>query len=118
MNLTCKNKIVFLPPRYNMTTYSYELINNGHEKLSAYFTEEEIKESLSVGTVHFNGNKPWQQYCLNFDIWWEYYRKSPIFDEKFYFDFYYNRLNIFDQLSLMKRVKILVRYFVFGKRKI
>ncbi len=68
------------------------------------------------GNIHFNGHKPWKKYSTNFDIWWEYYRKSPFFDEKFYFDFFYYRLNIFDQLSLLKRIKILVRYFIYGKR--
>ena len=47
----------------------------------------------------------------------EYYRKSPVFDQKFYFDFYYSRLNELDQLPLLKRIKILVRYFVYGRRK-
>lgn len=57
-----------------------------------------------------------EKYSINFDVWWEYYRKSPFFDERFYFDYFYYRLNIFDQLSLWKRIKILVRYFVYGKR--
>ena len=56
-------------------------------------------------------------YCVNFDIWWEYYRKSPVFDRQFYFDFFYSRLNELDRLSLWKRIKILVRYFVYGRSR-
>ena len=40
------------------------------------------------------------------------------FDQKFYFEFFYTRLNELDQLSLWKRIKILIRYFVYGKREI
>ena len=53
---------------------------------------------------------------MNFDIWWEYYRKSPFFDAKFYFDFFYSRLNEYDLLPLWKRIKILIRYFVYGRK--
>ena len=84
--------------------------------LTAILKEGDIDKALKQGIVHYNGQKPWKGYCINFDLWWEYYRKSPFFNEKFYFDFFYHRLNIFDQLSLWKRIKILVRYFVYGKR--
>lgn len=117
LNLTCSKCHICLPMKYNMTDYSFVFLREGHD----YFkniTKEEITEALSCGNLHFNGHKPWKKYSLNFDIWWEYYRKSPVFDMDFYTDFYYNRLNIFDQLSLWKRIKILLRYFVYGKRKI
>ena len=77
----------------------------------------EIEEALSDGIVHYNGQKPWKGFCVNFDIWWEYYRKSPFFDRKFYFDFFYGRLEELDRLSLWKRIKVLGRYFVFGRKK-
>ena len=35
----------------------------------------------------------------------------------FYFDFYYNKLDELDQLSLLKRLKILARYFIYGRKK-
>lgn len=117
LNLTCSKCHMCLPMKYNMTDYSFIFLRERHE----YFknkTDEEITEALSFGNLHFNGHKPWKKYSLNFDIWWEYYRNSPVFDMDLYIDFYYSRLNIFDQLSLWKRVKILLRYFVYGKRKI
>lgn len=86
--------------------------------LRNFWSDKDIEESLNKGIVHYNGQKPWKGICVNFDIWWEYYRKSPFFDEKFYFEFFYTRLNELDQLSLWKRIKILIRYFVYGKRSL
>lgn len=117
LNVTCSKSHICLPMKYNMTDYSFIFLKERNEYFKGK-TEEEITEALLYGNLHFNGHKPWNKYSLNFDIWWEYYRKSPVFDMDFYTDFYYNRLNIFDQLSLWKRIKILLRYFVYGKRKI
>ena len=82
----------------------------------AYFSEEEIEHALRYGTVHYNGPKPWKGFCVNYDIWWETYRKSPFFDEKFYFEFYNRKQNELDHLSLWKRIKILVRFIIHGKK--
>lgn len=116
LNIVCQNKIVYLKPEFCVTTYFSEFSIRNKKILQQYWADNDIELALQNGIVHYNGQKPWKQYCIHFDIWWEYYRKSPFFDEKFYFDFFYHRLNIFDQLSLWKRIKILVRYFVYGKR--
>jgi UDP-glucose:(galactosyl)LPS alpha-1,2-glucosyltransferase len=116
LNLTCCEKVLFLSMKYNMTDNLYYFLNKERDKIASILSGEDICEAMSNGNIHFNGHKPWKKYSINFDIWWEYYRKSPFFDERFYFDHFYYRLNIFDQLSLWKRIKILVRYFVYGKR--
>lgn len=116
LNIVCQNKIIYLKPEFCVTTYFLEFSVRNKKILQQYWADNDIELALQNGIVHYNGQKPWKQYSINFDIWWEYYRKSPFFDEKFYFDFFYHRLNIFDQLSLWKRIKILVRYFVYGKR--
>ena len=118
LNVSCKGKIKFLSPYYNMTDYSFYYAISEREEFLKMFSEKVLSIGLEKGTLHFNGHKPWKKYSVNFDIWWEVYRKSPFFDQKYYFDFYYNRLNELDQLSLWKRIKILIRYFVYGKRKI
>lgn len=118
LNLCCKDNVLFLPIKYNMTDYSYYYLNVEREKIQSFLNENDINEALSIGNIHFNGHKPWKKYSVNFDIWWEYYRKSPFFDERFYFDFFYNKLNELDQLSLWKRIKILIRFFVYGKKVI
>ncbi len=118
LNIVCRGRKLIIPCKYNMTDWSFFFFINERELFSSKYADSDINEAISTGNIHFNGHKPWKKYSINFDIWWEYYRKSPYFDEKFYFDFFYHRLNIFDQLSLWKRIKILVRYFVYGKRVI
>ncbi len=117
LNIACKGKVYYLPPCYNMTDYSYTYMIKDRDLARTLYVEEEIAQALDSGNIHFNGHKPWKKYSVNFDIWWEYYRKSPCFDEKFYFDFFYSKLNELDQLSLWKRVKILVRYFIYGRMR-
>ena len=117
LNIACKGKVYYLPPCYNMTDYSYTYMIKDRDLARTLYAEEEIAQALDSGNIHFNGHKPWKKYSVNFDIWWEYYRKSPCFDEKFYFDFFYSKLNELDQLSLWKRVKILVRYFIYGRMR-
>lgn len=117
LNTSCAGRIKMLAPKYSLLTYiSLYAITNGKESLAPLWNASEVDEALMEGNIHYNGNKPWRNWCLNFDIWWEYYRKSPIFDEKFYFDFYYSRLNELDALPLIKRLKILARYFVYGRQ--
>ena len=67
--------------------------------------------------IHYNGQKPWKDLCPNFDIWWECYRKSPVYDPGFYFKFFYNRIEPLERLTLKERLKLLARYFVYGRRK-
>ena len=116
INIACYGKIKPLPPAFCLTNYLTELIVRRKPEMLRYFAEEELQYALTKGIVHYNGPKPWKDYCVNFDIWWEYYRKSPFFDERFYFDFFHGKLNLLDQLPLWKRVKILIRYFIYGRK--
>lgn len=114
LNIVCHDRVLFLEPKYNMTDYSFYFYygTKDHSEWNELYTIEQFKEGEKCGNLHFNGHKPWKKLSLNFDIWWEYYRMSPAFDEEFYFNFYYNRLNELNQLPLMKRIKLLVRYFI------
>lgn len=117
LNIACRGKIRILPWDLNMTDYSFYFVNACPNLLSKRYANVPIEIARKSGNIHYNGHKPWKGYCVNFDIWWEYYRNSPFYDEKFYFDFFYNKLNELEQLSLWKRVKILLRYFVFGRQQ-
>lgn len=117
LNIACGHRMVRLPIYYNMTDYTFRFLNRQSESLRKWCGEEELRKASSPVMIHYNGHKPWKKYSVNFDIWWEYYRKSPFFDSNFYFDFFYNRLNEYDLLSLWKRVKILIRYFVYGRKE-
>ena len=48
---------------------------------------------------------------MNMDIWWDYFRKSPFFDESFCFDFWEEQTFLLERTSLAKRIKMLLRYF-------
>ncbi|MBE8712356.1 glycosyltransferase family 8 protein [Sphingobacterium hungaricum] len=113
INLVCKNKVKRMPPEFCGTIEVFDLAVK--KEIQTLYTLEELERVLSFGIVHYNGPKPWNTWCLNFDIWWEYYRKSVYFDENFYYNFFKSKINEYDQLSLKKRMKILFRYFKNGK---
>lgn len=118
LNIVCKGHIRQLPPKYSLLTYISQLaVSDEAQRLKSPWTLSEIDDAVRSGNIHYNGQKPWRGYCVNFDVWWEYYRKSPVFDPQFYFDFFYKKLDEFDRLSLWKRIKILVRYFLYGRKK-
>ena len=117
INIVCEGKIKCLPPAFCYTTYISDFAVNNREVLKTIWTEEEIQYAQDKGIVHYNGQKPWKGACINFDIWWEYYRRSPFYDPKYYYQFFENMLNEHDRLPLLKRIKILLRYFSYGRKK-
>lgn len=112
LNIACRGKIMYLSPAFCLTTYISEYNVYRREELLKVWNKEDISDAHSNGIVHFNGKKPWKDVCINFDIWWEYYRRCPFFDEKLYYDFFNYKLNELDHLPLMKRIKVLLRYFL------
>jgi lipopolysaccharide biosynthesis glycosyltransferase len=117
INIACYGKIKALTPAFCLTNYLTEILVKRKQEMLSFFTNDEIEHALKYGIVHYNGPKPWKQYCVNFDIWWEYYRKSPFYNEQFYFDFFNGKQDELDSLSLWKRIKILIRYFVYARKK-
>ena len=116
INIACYGKIKPLSPAFCLTNFLTEIIVKRKDEFLTYFSEEELNHALNKGIVHYNGPKPWKEWCVNFDIWWEAYRNSPVYDEQFYFDFFNGKQGELDKLSLLKRIKILLRYFVFGRK--
>lgn len=117
LNIVCKDQIKYLAPGFCLTTDITEYASDGNDRLLTIWTNDEIQHALKKGIVHYNGQKPWIGGCINFDIWWEYYRKSPCFNQRMYYEFFNNMLNALDRLPLIKRIKILLRFFVFGRIK-
>lgn len=112
INLVCKGKLKRMAPSFCVTVEVSRLAANSI--IQPFYSLAELEEAQNSGIIHYNGAKPWKEYCINFDYWWEYYRKSIFFESKFYFDFYYSKLDYLDGLSLWKRVKILFRFFKTG----
>lgn len=117
MNIVCKDRIMSLPFVYSMVIAAYEsVIMDTDLQKTKYMHQKDEKDTLIYSNIHYNGTKPWKGWCPNLDQWWECYRKSPIYDPKVYFSFFYNRLDEYDQLPLIKRLKILFRYFSVGRK--
>lgn len=117
LNISCKGKIKYLPPCYNVNDCALIYIYWHPEVLPKCFTDEDYATARKCGTIHYSGYKPWQRYSIAFDIWWEYYRKSPFYDEQHYFKFFFDKTMLLESLTLWKRIKILARYFVYGRYK-
>ena len=115
LNIVCNGKIKSLSPEFCVTNYIYELILSQKNDLLSVYTEQDLSNAIKKGIIHYNGPKPWSQWCQNFDIWWDYYRKSCCFNELDALNFYKNRMKDIDSLSLWKRVKLLFKYFIYGK---
>lgn len=115
INKVCKDKIKRMPPEFCGTIEIFRLATYKVQQI--LYTQVELNQVLKEGIVHYNGPKPWIKYCPNYDIWWEYYRKSIFFDAKFYFDFFNTKMDEYDRLPLWKRIKILLRYFKTGGMK-
>ena len=81
------------------------------------YGKEEIDRALSCGIVHYNGAKPWKEACPNMDIWWDCYRRSIFFDERFCRDFWVGQRDSLEKLSLLKRLKLLLRYPIDRRTK-
>lgn len=118
INILCKDRIVSIPYVYSMTVAAFEAVSMNTDLLhTKYMSNPFDDDPLLYSNIHYNGVKPWKDWCPNLDQWWECYRKSPIYDPALYFSFFNNKLEYLDQLSLFKRIKILLRYFVFGRKK-
>jgi len=112
LNITCMGHIQILPIFYNMTDYSFLYAYEKKKQLLKYASDNDILKGISSGNIHYNGHKPWKKLCLNFDIWWQHYRNTPIFDGKYYFSFFKEKRDELEKLPLSKRIKLLIRYFI------
>ncbi len=117
LNIACSGHIKQLPPSFCITTDISELSCYQKEELLKLWSKEELEEAMQEGIVHYNGQKPWKGVCINFDVWWQYYRNSPFYDERFYFDFFNRQLYLLDTLTLWKRVKTIIRFFTVGRTR-
>lgn len=117
MNIACNGRFLPLGPSYCLTNFLYELIVTRRDEMAAIHGDEELDHALRSGIVHYNGAKPWKEACLNMDIWWEHYRRSLFFDERFCLDFWNGQAYKLERMSLPKRIKLVGRYFRKGGKK-
>lgn len=116
INIACNGSILPIGPSYCLTVQLYDLIASRYEEMKEIYGAEEISHALNSGIVHYNGAKPWKEVCPNMDIWWSYYRKSVFYDEKFTHDFWEDKTYLLEKMPLVKRIKLVGRYFRKGGR--
>ena len=116
INIACNRRFLPLGPVYCMSVQLYSLIVKRRDEMEAIYGAEALDAALDHGIVHYNGVKPWKGACMNMDIWWSVYRRSPFFDEAFCEAFWYGQRNLLEQLPLMKRLKMLLRYPIDKKQ--
>lgn len=110
MNIACNGRFKEMGPAFCLTNFLYSLCVDKRNEMEALYGREEVNHALESGIVHYNGTKPWNGACLNADIWWDYYRRSIFFDEKFCLNFWKRQADLLVRLPLGKRIKILLRY--------
>lgn len=84
LNIRCAGKIAHLHPRYNVHAM-FDYLQNP-EFCDGLFGAGVALDAVSDPCIiHYAGKKPWESVeCFFYDVWWEYYRKSPGFDLDFY----------------------------------
>lgn len=89
LNIVCNGRVQWLPSMYNFQTNHYSNYMWGRR-------HSDIDFSILVkkATLHYTcRNKPWNALdCTLSDAWWHYYRHSPMFDNDFYFQCQYDRI--------------------------
>ena len=101
------------------TTLSHEKLTKGTNKIVVYVLDRigTMSNSLTF-YVRYGSTELVGEFdsSLSYD-YGEYYRKSPFYDEQFYFKFFFDKTMLLESLTLWKRIKILIRYFVYGRYK-
>lgn len=116
INVACNKRFLPLGPVFCLSVQLYSLIVNRRADMEAIYGAEALDAALDHGIVHYNGTKPWKGACMNMDIWWTAYRRSPFFDEAFCQKFWDSQMTLLERLPLMKRVKMVLRYPIDKKK--
>lgn len=117
INIACNGRFYSMPLAFCLAIDIYRMIVLHRDEMRTVYSDDEMDYALKYGIVHYNGAKPWNGWSHHFDIWWEAYRQSPFFNEEYYLRFFDAREDELDRLPLKKRLKILARFFVYGRRK-
>lgn len=89
LNIVCNGRVQWLDSSYNFQTNHYMNYMWGRSHSAIDFTN-----LVKTATLHYTfRNKPWCSLeCVLDDAWWHYYRKSPVFDNQFYFKRQYQQI--------------------------
>ncbi len=80
INLVCKNKIGWLPLKFNSSPTLGKVKKNELVK-EGITTDVEFDEALiNPVIIHYAGPKPWKTFTYHWYDWWSVYSRSPFFD--------------------------------------
>ena len=87
LNITCRDAILYLPPKYNRLAYMEEEDYNRFVEEKIFSEAECAEASREPVIIHYAGDKPWKRYDTNLgNIWWDYVNTrtdlKDLFDEK------------------------------------
>lgn len=82
LNIVCNGRVQLLSNLYNFQQNHFLNYMWGREGAGISF-----KELFRKATLHYTWkNKPWNSLeCVGYDTWWHYYKMSPFYDDKVYF---------------------------------
>lgn len=117
INIVCKNKIGFLPLKYNLPAY---LDNNAilnYEKENIYNKNEVYEAINNPSIIHYAGEKPWDNpNILNSDYWFNYVKSQN--DLKKIFKIKRKLFDIKNEYSNNKKYKVITLFGIKFKFKI
>ena len=112
INIVCKGKILFIPPSYNSAQGLYKKANRKDKYDLSVFSQEEVESILNPVVIHYTGKKPWNSFCMRQDVWWEWYRKSIYFNQKYYFDRFYDQEQMKDKSAQKILIMMIKKFFL------
>lgn len=83
LNIVCKDHTQFLPTRFN-----FQMNHFSNYMWKRKSTDLRFDQLFRTATLHYTfKNKPWNSLdCVAYDTWWHYYKMSPFFDTRMYFN--------------------------------
>lgn len=87
LNITCRNQIVYLPPKYNRLAYMDKEDYNRFVEEKIFLPAECEEAFNSPVIIHYAGDKPWKRHDTNLgSLWWDYVNSQEdlkdLFDEE------------------------------------
>lgn len=75
LNMICKDAILPLAPWYNsIRTFFLPQYKSEFLKIYSLADWDRVQKN---GTIHYTGAKPWNAHTVEFNVWWDYYKKLP-----------------------------------------
>jgi lipopolysaccharide biosynthesis glycosyltransferase len=118
-NLTCKERILRLPLRYNFAVWTKA--QYAEPLAEGVFSREEYEEAVyNPLVIHYVPGKPWSGEITLDDKWWRYARLTPFY-EYFFINFIkpkrllkIGKLFSFIKILTIKAVGSNTKYYLFG----